>query len=256
LLVTLAAPWSTAKGYAVVLVEVKMPGDHMDWQAVERTVLRLQALRVQRGEGQLASWPGRELLWMVAPHVPEWLGRERKLRRVGPGCYSVEPSWAPFLWVAANKLPLRDELVPFLVARSGRALDDFARWVAPRRPLDWVLNMIEYTSMSMTVREELLRKFAQVDDPEIEARRQEILRALLEASPKVQQELIEKGRTEGLTSGQAIAARSALRRVLARRQIALTPVELARIETCDDLATLERWLDQAVTAASLAEALR
>jgi hypothetical protein len=28
-------------------------------------------------------------------------------------------------------LPLVDELVPFLLARSGQALDDFDRWVAP-----------------------------------------------------------------------------------------------------------------------------
>jgi hypothetical protein len=260
-LVTLAAPWSLARGYAVVLVEVKMPGDHLDWLAVERAVLRLHALRVQRGEGEL---PGREILWIVAPHVPRWLKRRRKLRRVGPGCYAVGPSWAPIVWVTANELPLRDELIPFLVARSGRALDRFARWVAPRRPLDWVLNMVEYTSMSTTVREELLRKFAQVDDPTIEARHQEILHALLEASPKVQQQLIDKGlkkglkkgRTEGRTEGQLIAARAALRRVLARRQLALTPAEHARIDACDDLATLERWHDQAVTAASLAEALR
>jgi len=51
----------------------------------------------------------------------------------------VEPEEHRFLWVAANELPLVDELVPFLIARSGQALDEFVRWVASRRPLEWVL---------------------------------------------------------------------------------------------------------------------
>jgi hypothetical protein len=55
----------------------------------------------------------------------------------------VEPFGPWFLWIAANELPLRDELVPVLVARSGRALDQFGRWVAPRRPLEWLLSMLE-----------------------------------------------------------------------------------------------------------------
>jgi hypothetical protein len=160
----------------------------------------------------------------------------------------VEPSWIPFVWIAANELPLRDELVPFLVARSGEALDDFARWVAPRRPVDWVLNMVEYTAMSTTVSDELLRKFGPAEDPEIEARRQKILRALLETSPHVRQELIEKG--------QLLEARTALRGVLGQRRLLVTPEQEARIERCADSPTLRRWMLQAITAATAAEALR
>jgi hypothetical protein len=37
------------------------------------------------------------------------------------------------LWIAANELPLADELVPFLIARTGRPLDAFVRWVKTRR---------------------------------------------------------------------------------------------------------------------------
>ena len=43
--------------------------------------------------------------------------------------------------------------------------------------------------MSMPTREELLRRFPPIDDPEILARRQHILRVLLEQSPQTQQEL-------------------------------------------------------------------
>ncbi|WP_437678440.1 hypothetical protein [Sorangium sp. So ce131] len=146
--------------------------------------------------------------------------------------------------------------MPFLVARSGQALDDFARWVAPRRPLAWVLSMLEYLAMSTTVREELLWGFAQTEDPEILARRQRILEVLLSVSPQVEERLVEKGRSEGLLEGRLAEARAALRRVLARRQLPLGPEDDARIEACDDLGVVERWHDQAVTAASTAEALR
>jgi hypothetical protein len=244
----LVAPWSKALGYVQVLVELKMPGDHVDMLALQRAVLRQQAFWVQRLEGKDTPSPGPVPLWLAAPHVPEWLGRERTLRRVGPGCYAVGPSWSPVLWIAANELPLRPELVPFLVARSGNALDEFARWVAPRRPLDWVLDMIEYTTMSTKVSEELLRRFARVDDPQIEARRQMILRVLLEESPQVKEQL--------MAQGSLLTARSDLHRVLSRRQLPLTAEQHARIEQCADPVTLERWLDQAITASSAAEALQ
>src|SRR5215510_12629237 len=124
-----------------------------------------------------------------------------------------------FLWIAANELPLLDELIPFLLARSGQALDDFCRWVAPRRPLDWVLNMLEYLPMSMPTQEELLQRFGPVDDPVIEGRRQRILDFLLETSPQKKQQLIDTGIEKGLLEGQLTATRAFLRRVLARRQL-------------------------------------
>jgi predicted transposase/invertase (TIGR01784 family) len=69
-----------------------------------------------------------------------------------------------------------------------------------------------------------------------------------------------EGRTEGLTQGRAEGqietARSALRRVLSRRGLALGPEQEARIATCTELERLERWLDEAVVATSAAEVLR
>jgi hypothetical protein len=43
--------------------------------------------------------------------------------------------------------------------------------------------------------------------------------------------------------------------VLARRQLTLTKHDDARIDACTDLATLERWLDRAITAVSVSDAL-
>jgi hypothetical protein len=157
-------------------------------------------------------------------------------------------------------LPLVDELIPFLLARSGRALDEFGRWVASRQPLDWVLSMLECLPMSMPTRQELLERFGPADDPRIKARRQYIVEALLEWIPETQQRLIDQGRAEGLEQGleqgRLTEARATLRRVLARRKLALRRADKARIDACVDLATLERWLDQAITARSASQAMR
>ncbi len=65
------------------------------------------------------------------------------------------------------------------------------------------------------------------------------------------QDIVEKLRDEGrLTQGRAV-----VRRVLALRGLATSAADEARIDGCADLATLDRWLDRAVTAQSAAEAL-
>jgi hypothetical protein len=251
---SLAAPWPEAQPHAEVMIELKLAGNHLDREEVARAQLRRQARELQRIEKD-AAWLGEEPLWLVAPHLPEWLREMRKPKDFAPGCYRIEP-WGRFLWIAANELPLVDELIPFLMARSGQALDEFGHWVAPRRPLEWVLTMLEYLPMSTLVREELLWRFGKADDPEVEARRQHILKVLLEASPETQQQLIDKGRSEGQLEGRLAEARAALRRVLVQRQITPSKDEDARIEACTELTTLERWHDRAVTAASVSDALQ
>ncbi|WP_437980354.1 hypothetical protein [Sorangium sp. So ce117] len=99
--------------------------------------------------------------------------------------------------------------------------------------------------------DDLLRRFARSDDPEIEARRRWILRFLLAHSPEGKKLLIE----HAIERGQLIGARAALRRVLARRGLALSAPLEAQIDACSELATLERWLDQAVTATTADDAL-
>ncbi|XXX79586.1 hypothetical protein WMF30_12520 [Sorangium sp. So ce134] len=248
----LPAPWPAAQAYEEIVVELKLAGDHLDMSAVERALLRRQARQVQRVEERAPSWPGETPLWLAAPHVPEWLRQARHPRRFAPGFYLIEPLGWCFVWVAANELPLRDELVPFLVARSGQPLDEFARWVSHRRPLEWVLSMLKYLPMSTNIREELLWRFAKTDDPEIDARQQRILEVLLSANPQMKQRLVDEGRLEG----RLVEARAALRRVLAHRQLALTSEDEARIDACADLATLERWFGQALSAPSGSQALR
>jgi hypothetical protein len=251
----LAAPWPKAQPHSEVMIELKLAGNHLDRKAIARALLRRQAREIQRLEED-ASWQGEEPLWLVAPHLPPWLQELRKPKPFAPGCYWVDPQWQSFLWIAANELPLRDELVPFLLARSGPALDDFCNWVAPDRPLDWVLNMLEWLPMSMPTHEELLRRFGPVEDPVIEARRQHILDFLLETSPQKKQQLIDKGVSEGRLEGQLTEARAALRLVLANRQLKPSRDDDVRIDACTDLATLQRWLGRAILAASVSDVLR
>jgi hypothetical protein len=248
----LAAPWPEALPHGEVMIELKLAGNHLDRNAVARALLRRQAREVQRLEEEDASWRGEEPLWPVAPHVPHWLQELWRPERFAPGCYRIEPYGQSFLWIAANELPLLDELVPFLLARSGQALDEFCRWVAPRRPLDWVLTMLECLPMSMPLQEELLWRFGKAEDPEVEARRQRILDFLLETSPQKKQQLIDTG----LSVGRLTEARAALRRVLAGRKLTPSQDDDARIDACTDLATLERWHDRAITAASISDVLR
>jgi hypothetical protein len=66
------------------------------------------------------------------------------------------------------------------------------------------------------------------------------------------QNIVEKLRDEG----RLTQARVAVRRVLAARKLAPSPTDEARIDACTDLATLERWHEQALAAQSVAEALK
>lgn len=275
LLAGLIAPWPLGESHQEVMIELKLAGNHLDRCAVERALLRRQARQVQRVEDDDAEWLGEEPLWLVASHLPDWLDRMCQPERLAPGCYWIERHRERFLWIAANELPLKDDLIPFLLARSGQALDDFSNWVAPRRPLDWVMTMLEYLPMSMPTREELRQRFAPVDDPEVMSRRRQILEALLDVDPQMQQKLIdagmkkglekglekgiekglEQGREQGVLIGQLTEARAAVHRVLARRGMKPSQAEHARIDACGDLPTLERWHDRAITVARVADVL-
>ena len=69
------------------------------------------------------------------------------------------------------------------------------------------------------------------------------------------EKLRNEGRKEGRDEGRLTQARVDLRRVLAVRDLTPSPTDEARIDACTDIATLERWHDQAVVARTAAEAL-
>jgi len=79
--------------------------------------------------------------------------------------------------------------------------------------------------------------------PELREQRRWLGRELLKLEPDIEDEVALR------------EARKNLRRVLSRRGLALRPEQEARIDACDDIANVERWLEQAVTAASAEDAL-
>ena len=67
------------------------------------------------------------------------------------------------------------------------------------------------------------------------------------------QEGAEEGLVKGHKAGFAEGKREALVRVLARAGLALTQEERGRIATCTDVATLDRWFDNALAARTVAD---
>jgi hypothetical protein len=68
-------------------------------------------------------------------------------------------------------------------------------------------------------------------------------------------EALDEGKKLGLDEGRVAEARRAVSRVLLRRGLSLDAGQQQRLDGCSDLATLQRWLDRAVTASTVDEAL-
>ncbi len=77
--------------------------------------------------------------------------------------------------------------------------------------------------------------------------------------PPFAQRLIDRGllegKLEGERKGELKGKREALLRLMARAGIALTEEERARVQGCDDVATLDRWLDNIFGAKTAADVL-
>jgi len=74
--------------------------------------------------------------------------------------------------------------------------------------------------------------------------------------PVIIEDLVKFGEDQGYERGRLEERRGALRSVLALRKLRLKADGEARINACMDLATLQRWHDQAVLAATADEALQ
>ncbi len=64
-----------------------------------------------------------------------------------------------------------------------------------------------------------------------------------------------EGRRKGVREGEHKGERKALLRLMARAGIALTEEERARVDGCEDVATLDRWLDNILGAKTAADVL-
>lgn len=62
--------------------------------------------------------------------------------------------------------------------------------------------------------------------------------------------VLDEVRAEGLRDGRAEGLRDTIRRMLARRGLALDEARLARLEACQDPAVLDRWFDRVLAGAT------
>jgi hypothetical protein len=106
--------------------------------------------------------------------------------------------------------------------------------------------------MSNAVRKQV-ELYMEPDSPEMRERQRHLAKMLLRVDPELKQQLLGKAESKGRSEGLLLNARSALRRVLARRGLVVRPEHDARIDACADLALLERWLDEAIVAKTAAD---
>jgi hypothetical protein len=202
----LPAPWPLLVREAVV--DGKMPGDHLDPLAFERCLWRREARQVQRLETEKDAvkepWPAYCAAWIVAPHLPEWIGEWGRLgylepKTVAPGCTLIHPSLFPILWVAANELPLHEALIPFLLARSGPKLKEFVRWVVHVREPEWFARVVR----SLPEVAAMLPEFKPDLSPDDQRRVIEGLKQSLQAYPEAGADILAEGVEKGTAHGLA-----------------------------------------------------
>jgi hypothetical protein len=198
----LLSPWCHLRSEA--LADFKMPGDHSGRPALARAELRRWALwvgqleAVEQADGlEAGAGPDpRDLAtWVVAPHRPRWL--EAEVRRgvltveaAGQGCWRLGPRDHGVFWIAANELPLRAELLPFLVARSGRALIEFVLWAETVKGPAWITGVLQELPMATELYEEL---HVPTDPEEQRLIHNEVLRRWLRLAPEAADEAVRQG---------------------------------------------------------------
>jgi hypothetical protein len=70
------------------------------------------------------------------------------------------------------------------------------------------------------------------------------------------EDLIERGRIEGIAEGAISAKITDIMKVLSVYDLHPTKKQLSQLAACTDLATLDRWFDRSLTAASAAEVFK
>ena len=146
------------------------------------------------------------------------------------------------LWIAANELPLRLELLPFLFVRSGRPLVDLLVWAATLKGPAWVAGVLQLLPMTAELYEDLHVP----TDPEEQRRiHLKVLRRWLELVPEAADEAVQRG----LQPLQHLFERRLSRRlspseqaVLRERLTMLGPDRLGDVVLDMDAATLSAWL--------------
>jgi hypothetical protein len=251
-LAELPAPWRLAAADETVL-EFKMQGDKLGPYEVERALLRRQAWQTQRAKERPQNRT-RVPLWIVSAYLPDWAREESLVSVDAPGCYRLEPAVYRVYWIAANELPLREDLIPLLVTRTGRALIELALWLVDTGP-GICKELIEVVPMSETQYEELYAELTRADDAEQAQRRQAFAAALAERLG-LKDKFTQEGKAEGERLGELRGEAKSVLTILLNRKLAVSEAEKAKILACTDPATLAKWLDLVLTVKTTAELFR
>jgi len=178
----LSSPWCLMTTAQLVL-EFKMQGDKLDRYHYERAILRRQAAQVE----YLKQYPDDEdpislPLWIVTGQMKEWLVEKKYIiSQVAPACYRLEPASYEVYLIVGNELEeFREDLIPFLIARTGQKLVDFCKWFAGQRP-ELCEKFVEIAPMSETNRAEVEEILKEPDAAERARRRKMYIEATMEA---------------------------------------------------------------------------
>lgn len=260
----LPAPWCRLRVEATL--DVKMPGDHSDRPALARNELRrlarwtrlLEELRdhARKTETRVEVRDPRDYAaWFVAPTLARWVREDAArgyftLEAVAPGCWRLGVGMHETLWIAANELPLRPELIPFLAARSGVALAEFLVWALTVKGTAWVADVVKEMSMSPETADDYIYVS---DDPAEQYRiKTRYTKKLLDAYPDAANDILQHAREEGVHAG----LRQAILALFAARGLPVGDEARARVERTTDAGVLNAWLLAAMTATSADDALR
>lgn len=192
--------------------------------------------------------PPPSFLWIIATGRPERVLAEAGSRAKGwpEGVYFL-PSFFRVGIIVASELPReRSTLLVRLMAAGSllaEAIDELA--ALPK----------DAHEHSVAAQILLQLRHALEKAPDRSPEQEEIFVSSQNLVEKLWNDGRREGRQEGRQEGMSMA-RKAVLRVLGARSLTPTPAQAARIEGCADLATLDRWLGQALVANSVAEALR
>jgi hypothetical protein len=238
-------PWPLFSGEETVL-ELKMQGDHLDKKALKRALLQRQIREFHRYDKEKPAFLGEEPLWIVAAILPDWLrSYYEKAEQVAPGCYRLSAQLFELYWIASNELELLPELIPFLVTRDGKPLEEFARWVVGKRPPPFVYTLLSVLSLEKAVRDEILEKLPDTKDPELIAQRRAVMEDIARRDPEARRALAQELLQETLLSMVALKLGrklTAAEREVAQKKLARGKKAFEKALLEKDKAELQTWL--------------
>lgn len=197
-LAELPLPWPMMKVSQLVL-EFKMQGDKLDRYHYERAILRRQASQVE----YIKKYPDDENpislpLWIITGHKRSWFWEKNFiLKEISPAIYRIEPASYEVYLVISNELEVREDLIPFLVTRTGQKLVDFCRWFYVTRP-ERGEEFLELAPMSDAQHEALMDELKEPELAERLRRKRRLAETMAEITG-LQGELVQEGQKKTLT---------------------------------------------------------